>query len=143
MNPMNLQRSLMVEEFQIAFETSLDPNLWIKLVGEEKKEVNDAFKNLLKELCDLAYVAYGLALAYVEADDFDKAMAMTMLAEQTLEMGYPIFGQDIMEEAFARVHRSNMSKLGDDGKPIRREDGKVLKGPNYQPPNFDDLLNAS
>ena len=34
---------------------------------------------------------------------------------------------------------SNMSKLGDDGKPIRRGDGKVLKGPNYMPPYLEDL----
>jgi len=39
-----------------------------------------------------------------------------------------------------RVHVSNMSKLGPDGKPIRREDGKVLKGPNYQPPTLTDLV---
>ena len=44
------------------------------------------------------------------------------------------------EQALRRVHRSNMSKLGDDGKPIYREDGKVLKGPNYQPPNLTDLV---
>ena len=38
-----------------------------------------------------------------------------------------------LEEALHRIHRSNMSKLGLDGKPIRRVDGKVLKGPNYAP----------
>ena len=46
-----------------------------------------------------------------------------------------------LEEALHRVHKSNMSKLGLDGKPIRRVDGKVLKGPNYQPPNLTDLVN--
>ena len=45
-----------------------------------------------------------------------------------------------LEQALRRVHRSNMSKLGDDGKPIYREDGKVLKGPNYQPPDLTDLV---
>jgi len=39
-----------------------------------------------------------------------------------------------------RVHHSNMSKLDDDGNPIYREDGKVLKGPHYQPPNLRDLI---
>jgi hypothetical protein len=38
-----------------------------------------------------------------------------------------------------RVHQSNLSKLGEDGKPIYREDGKVLKGPNYAPPILNDL----
>lgn len=37
---------------------------------------------------------------------------------------------DELIEAFKRVHESNMSKLGEDGRPIYREDGKVLKGPN-------------
>jgi len=45
-----------------------------------------------------------------------------------------------LDEALNRVHVSNMSKLGPDGKPIRREDGKVLKGPNYQPPTLTDLV---
>ena len=41
-----------------------------------------------------------------------------------------------LEEALDRVHKSNLSKLGLDGKPIRRKDGKVMKGPNYVPPNL-------
>jgi predicted HAD superfamily Cof-like phosphohydrolase len=45
-----------------------------------------------------------------------------------------------IEQALRRVHASNMSKLGEDGKPIYREDGKVLKGPNYQPPDLSDLV---
>jgi len=66
----------------------------------------------LKELADLVYVAY----QYAE------------------NMGW------LLDEALDRVHKSNMSKLGDDGKPIYREDGKVLKGPNYKPPNLEDLI---
>ena len=45
-----------------------------------------------------------------------------------------------LDEALNRVHESNMSKLDADGKPIYREDGKVLKGPNYKPPNLEDLF---
>ena len=45
----------------------------------------------------------------------------------------------LLDEALNRVHLSNMSKLGVDGKPIYREDGKVLKGPNYKPPDLSDL----
>ena len=66
-------------------------------------ETLDTFRNLLKELSDLRYVVEGCAVA---------------------------FGLDI-EGAYLEVHRSNMSKLGEDGKPIYREDGKVLKGPGY------------
>ena len=66
----------------------------------------------LKELADLVYVCY----QYAE------------------NMGW------FLDEALDRVHKSNMSKLGEDGKPIYREDGKVLKGPNYQPPDLTDLF---
>jgi predicted HAD superfamily Cof-like phosphohydrolase len=44
-----------------------------------------------------------------------------------------------LDEALARVHRSNMSKLVD-GKPVKDERGKVLKGPNYEPPFLEDLI---
>ena len=69
-------------------------------------------ENALKELADLVYVCYQFAE----------------------NMGW------FLDEALNRVHESNMSKLGEDGKPIYREDGKVLKGPNYQPPNLSDLF---
>lgn len=65
----------------------------------------------LKELADLVFVCY----QYAAARGWNLDMAMN------------------------RVFESNMSKLVD-GKPLRREDGKVLKGPNYQPPVLDDLL---
>ena len=66
----------------------------------------------LKELADLVYVCY----QYAE------------------NMGW------FLDEALHRVHQSNLSKLDEDGKPIYREDGKVLKGPNYAPPNLEDLF---
>lgn len=46
-----------------------------------------------------------------------------------------------IEEVFNEIQRSNMSKLGADGKPIYREDGKVMKGPNYFKPNIEEILN--
>ena len=48
--------------------------------------------------------------------------------------------QHKIEEVFDEIQRSNMSKLGSDGKPIYREDGKVMKGPNYFKPNFEAIL---
>jgi predicted HAD superfamily Cof-like phosphohydrolase len=48
--------------------------------------------------------------------------------------------QHKIEEVFNEIQRSNMSKLGEDGKPIYREDGKVLKGPNYFKPNIKEIL---
>ena len=72
----------------------------------------NAKEECLKELADLVYVCY----QYAE------------------NMGW------FLDEALDRVHKSNMSKLGEDGKPIYREDGKVLKGPNYKPPTLEDLF---
>ncbi len=48
--------------------------------------------------------------------------------------------QDKIEDVFNEIQRSNMSKLGEDGNPIYREDGKVLKGPNYFKPNIKTIL---
>ena len=66
----------------------------------------------LKELADLVYVCY----QYAENMNW------------------------YLDEALDRVHKSNMSKLDEDGHPIYRDDGKVLKGPNYKPPNLTDLV---
>ena len=93
------------------------------LIVEEFKEFLEAegmlFRNnstieseALKELADLVYVCY----QYAE------------------NMGW------FLDEALDRVHLSNMSKLDNEGKPIYREDGKVLKGPNYKPPTLTDLV---
>jgi predicted HAD superfamily Cof-like phosphohydrolase len=47
-----------------------------------------------------------------------------------------------IEEVFDEIQRSNMSKLGENGEPIYRDDGKVLKGPNYFKPQIEDILNS-
>lgn len=107
--------------------------LRIRLISEEALEVEEEFwpvdtiptdrgsleveipvdrKKLTKELADLMYVTIGTAVTF----------------------GLPL------REVFAEVHKSNMSKLGPDGKPIYREDGKVLKGPNYKEPDLDQFF---
>jgi len=50
--------------------------------------------------------------------------------------------QEKIEEVFNEIQRSNMSKLGADNKPIYREDGKVLKGPNYFKPDIKTILDS-
>lgn len=50
--------------------------------------------------------------------------------------------QSKIEEVFAEIQRSNMSKLGEDGKPIRREDGKILKGNSYTRPDIKKILQS-
>lgn len=61
---------------------------------------------------------------------------MYILCGTILEHGL----QDYIESVFDEIQRSNMSKLGEDGLPIYREDGKVLKGPNYFKPDFSKVL---
>lgn len=73
---------------------------------------------------------------------------LTEIADALGDMMYILAGtilkhglQHKIEEVFEEIQRSNMSKLGEDGKPILREDGKILKGPNYFKPNIDKILN--
>ena len=87
------------------------------LIREEVKELfeainNEPAENVLKELVDVVVVCVGMADTY--GWDFDTA--------------------------FARVHDSNMSKLDNDGKPIYRTDGKVLKSENYKQAELIDLV---
>ena len=100
-------------------------NLQQRLISEEYEEFLEAHcesveyiqnkrsrEACLKELADLVYVAY----QYAATAGWD------------------------LDEALTRVHISNLSKLDDDLKPIKREDGKVIKGPNYKKPTLIDLV---
>lgn len=81
-----------------------------------------------------------LITGIAENDIVEVADALTDLLYVVYGMG-DVFGIDL-DKTFAEVHRSNMSKLGEDGRPIRRADGKVLKGSNYSPPNLEPILNG-
>jgi len=116
-----------VGEFMNTFgqEVKTDPDwpdedtqkLRLELIAEELEEMWDAIENkdlvgVADALTDILYVTYGAGHA---------------------------FGIDL-DKCFAEVQRSNMSKLGEDGKPIYRDDGKVLKGPNYFEPDLKSVL---
>lgn len=108
---LSLNMNLITEEFE-EFRRAVVDAVFSQSKTEDGKPTKEAMAHVLKELCDLLYVAYGFAVAY----------------------NLPVL------EAFNRVHASNMSKLGNDGKPIHRDDGKVLKGPNYWVPNLEGLF---
>lgn len=143
----------MLQEFIKAFGASLDARLWYKLVKEELAELKEAMDkddkaNTLKELCDVLYV-YGPFNTFIEtavqADLIpeDEAKEITEYLQANMKIfqkAVTLFPPMVVYEAFVRVHKSNMSKLGLDGKPIKREDGKVMKGPNYAPPDLSDLV---
>lgn len=91
--------------------------LRLELIEEEVQELKDGFENrnmlaIADALTDILYVVYGAGHA---------------------------FGIDL-DDCFHEVHRSNMTKLGPDGRPLYREDGKVLKGPNYEEPNLGQFI---
>lgn len=91
--------------------------LRIELISEELNELFDACENkdiveVADALTDILYVTYGAGHA---------------------------FGIDL-DECFTEVQRSNMSKLGENNKPIYRDDGKILKGPNYSEPDLKSVL---
>ena len=100
------------------FSDAKTNKLRIDLIKEELEELTEALQdeNLLEvadALTDILYVTYGAGHA---------------------------FGIDL-DKCFEEVQNSNMSKLGEDGKPIYNEAGKVMKGPNYFKPDLSKYLN--
>ena len=100
------------------FSDAKTNKLRIDLIKEELEELTEAMQdeNLLEvadALTDILYVTYGAGHA---------------------------FGIDL-DKCFEEVQNSNMSKLGEDGKPIYNESGKVMKGPNYFKPDLSKYLN--
>lgn len=101
-----------------------------------------AFKNLE------AFLDFRRVLVEEELDEMDRAVTKIDLFDAGLDQLYFVYGTMLglgftpeqITKGFDEVHRSNMSKLGEDGKPIYREDGKVLKGPNYFKPNLEQFL---
>ncbi|HCD22327.1 MAG TPA: hypothetical protein DEQ44_00035 [Flavobacteriaceae bacterium] len=96
-------------------------NLRFRLMDEENKE----------------YLEAAMAGDLVEVADALGDM-LYILCGTIIEHGL----QDKIEAVFAEIQRSNMSKLGVDGQPIYREDGKVMKGPNYSPPDLARVLSS-
>jgi len=100
------------------FPESKIVQLRIDLIEEELNELKEAIKNkdiveVADALTDILYVTYGAGHS---------------------------FGVNL-DECFDEVQRSNMSKLGEDGKPIYNDSGKVMKGPNYFAPNLKKIVN--
>jgi len=119
-----------VEEFHKAFNLGVSSSMKASLGNAENllryhlmKEENEEYL-VAANNGDLAGVADGLGdMLYI-------------LCGTMLEHGM----QDKIEEVFYEIHASNMSKLGKDGKPVFREDGKVLKGPGYLEPRIKEIL---
>lgn len=95
-------------------------NLRLKLIEEECDELqvaidNDDLVSIADALGDILYVVYDAALCFgINAD-----------------------------AVVSEIHNSNMTKLGENGNPIRRADGKIMKGPQYRPPNIKGVLEST
>ena len=100
-----------------SFSTDKINSLRYDLIKEELEELKEAMENkdlleVADALTDILYVTYGAGHA---------------------------FGIDL-DKCFEEVQNSNMSKLGEDGKPIYNDKGKVMKGPNYSEPNLKQFV---
>ncbi len=144
-----------VSEFIRVFDASTDIALWERLIEEEVMELhveltadNINRENVLKEAADVIYVVTPLIgivealgdIGLVSEERMLKLQKLVERADNKLEVAIGMFGEDTIGEAVKLVHASNMSKLGEDGKPIRRDDGKILKGNNYKAPDLSALV---
>lgn len=131
-------REEVVSEFHEAMD--LQPEVkWTKeLLWFRRKLIREEYLELMDEFDDIE-LKLTKGLGKITKEDKSK------LLKELADLQYVVSGAAVqlelpLQQAFVRVHNSNMSKLGDNGKPIKREDGKVLKGPNYTPPVLEDLF---
>ncbi|AGH07408.1 nucleotide pyrophosphohydrolase [Sulfitobacter phage phiCB2047-B] len=147
------------QEFIKSMDANRDFVWWARtLVTEETKELEEAYaedptnlQNLFKEMADVTYVVagfYNCMPARPHAIMTEETIleiqgiidrAADIMSKISMEMQIPV---QFVEAAFMEVHESNMSKLDENGKPIRREDGKIMKGPNYKEPDLSEVIKA-
>ncbi len=120
-----------VREFQEAFKRPVDMNFsdW-----ETNVDVADMLQ-LRETLIEEEFIELCMALRSGKEQQAKKEAADLLYVVVGL---FVDFGWN-MEVIFNRVHKSNMSKLGEDGKPVYREDGKIMKSDQYQEPNLSGV----
>lgn len=126
-----------VAEFHAAFETDIAVAMTAPVLRLRKALLAEEMHELFEEM-DRAITALE------RGETVPPAVAVNLLKEAA-DVQYVLSGMSVtfgwpIAQVYARVHASNMSKLGEDGRPVRREDGKVLKGPGYRPPVLEDLV---
>ena len=120
----------------------------------ERESLDMRMSLIAEEFSELVGAVYGQAARAEIESSYRRAVAADDGARDTVETAdaladliYVIYGMALetgidLASVLAEVQRSNMSKLGADGKPVYREDGKVLKGPGYFPPNVEAVLRS-
>lgn len=125
-----------VRDFHTAFGAEVDRPFTADLLRLRRTLIAEEVKELFAEI--------DRAVAELESTGQVGAATRRDMMKEMADVQYVLSGSWVTfglpaSEVFARVHDSNLSKLGPDGKPLRRDDGKVLKGPDYHPPMLDDL----
>lgn len=120
----------------------------------ERESLDMRMSLIAEEFSELVGAVYGQAARAEIESSYRRAVAADDGTRDTVETAdaladliYVIYGMALetgidLASVLAEVQRSNMSKLGADGKPVYREDGKVLKGPGYFPPNVEAVLRS-
>lgn len=128
-----------MREFHKVFGLTIGADPTVKLLQLRRSLIDEETKELFSDI--------DAAIAYLEKGEIVPRELYTNMLKELADVQVVISGTAValkplkeLEEAFQRVHDSNMSKLGEDGKPLYREDGKVLKGPNYFEPDLSDLV---
>ena len=132
-------REQMIKEFHEAFDAAIQEEPTIELVNLRRKLIEEEATELILALDNIAAcLEQGIEIKKEDwIETLDGMADLQVVLSGTCVALKPLFN---FHKAFLRVHESNMSKLGADGKPILRDDGKVLKGPNYKPPVLEDLV---
>lgn len=132
-------------EFFETFEPPADLDTYASFIKEEVEEAKEAMLHLAKELADIQYTVAGYT--YILLHHVPMADRPTEIPEAIEEANgvFEALGgllNSVCDFSLYRaIHESNMTKLGEDGKPIRHpETGKILKGPNYREPDLTDLV---
>ena len=137
---MDKTREEYLQDFHTVFGAAINVEPTVYLLHSRKTLIEEEVKELFAEI--------DTAIGYLEkGEETPRSVYQAMLKEladvQVVISGLSVALKPLyqkLENAFRLVHASNMSKMGEDGKPVVREDGKILKGPHYSPPDLSGLV---
>jgi len=137
---MDKTREEYLQDFHTVFGAAINAEPTVYLLHSRKTLIEEEVKELFAEI--------DTAIGYLEkGEETPRSVYQAMLKEladvQVVISGLSVALKPLyqkLENAFRLVHASNMSKMGEDGKPVVREDGKILKGPHYSPPDLSGLV---
>ncbi|WP_032916691.1 MazG nucleotide pyrophosphohydrolase domain-containing protein [Streptomyces rimosus] len=137
---MTYEPMAMVREFHDAFGVDRETDV----PSSQRPALVELRQRLIKEECREAAVELTRLSRRIQWPRSGRS-ARIALAKELADILYVVYGTaDVLsiplEEVFEEVHRSNMSKLGLDGHPVRRHDGKVLKGPGYREADVEAIV---